>query len=502
MANNKQPARLGYFFGDGYIEFKDTIADAFGYCGDRISDAWDGVGDAWDDFADDFSDLCSMEECCAIFPAIGHVAKLGFFFGSLILTAILTSVLCVLFSIFHFVVLFIIMLFAYVGFFFAWLADTIYCAFKGIGSKCPSCQAKFFLPYYECQCTYTSGGRTQHRVHTSLRPGKYGILKRQCECGRILPTTFFNGREKLPGQWLCPKCNMPLSGGPMVTSYSFPVVGGDSSGKTCLITSALTEIEKSAAKNKLEYKYITKKIGDDFARNKSDMDAGRLPAKTSNKRLNYYQFQLSNVGAKIKNQISLCDVAGETFADKTALASQEGFQNAEGFLIVIDPLSITSFRNELVDKGIDIKKYNASNRALDTTLQSLINTVESFESVSKIKNIDSDVVICFTKCDIPGLEELIGDTAAREYMKKHKGVDYYQAKNKVCEDFLYDHDEANFLHSLKSKFKSIQFFTSSALGHNADGKKFTPHGVEEPVLWLIDKASKQINLKEVWGKKI
>lgn len=30
----------------------------------------------------------------------------------------------------------------------------------------------------------------------------------------------------------------------------------------------------------------------------------------------------------------------------------------------------------------------------------------------------------------------------------------------------------------------------------------TPSGVEDPVLWVVDKASASINLKEKWGRKI
>lgn len=44
--------------------------------------------------------------------------------------------------------------------------------------------------------------------------------------------------------------------------------------------------------------------------------------------------------------------------------------------------------------------------------------------------------------------------------------------------------------------------TCSALGHVENGSNFAPEGVEEPALWLIDKASASINLKKKWGKKI
>ena len=78
----------------------------------------------------------------------------------------------------------------------------------------------------------------------------------------------------------------------------------------------------------------------------------------------------------------------------------------------------------------------------------------------------------------------------------------FVAQNKLCEQFLLEYGEANFLNSLRSKFRSIQFFPTSALGHVQNGMKYAPQGVEDPILWIIDKISAGINLKNKWGKKI
>ena len=81
-------------------------------------------------------------------------------------------------------------------------------------------------------------------------------------------------------------------------------------------------------------------------------------------------------------------------------------------------------------------------------------------------------------------------------------MSWYDAQNIVCENFLKEYDENNFLNGLTSKFKSMQFFCSSSLGHNVDGTPFTPSGVEDPVLWLGDIISDSIDLKGKWGKKL
>ena len=70
------------------------------------------------------------------------------------------------------------------------------------------------------------------------------------------------------------------------------------------------------------------------------------------------------------------------------------------------------------------------------------------------------------------------------------------------EGFLKEYGEVNFVNTICNKFKSVQYFTCSALGHDATGEKFTPENVETPLLWIIDKMSSEINLDSVWGKKI
>lgn len=116
--------------------------------------------------------------------------------------------------------------------------------------------------------------------------------------------------------------------------------------------------------------------------------------------------------------------------------------------------------------------------------------------------LKTDVAVVFTKCDIPGLEEKIGETAVRKYMQLKNIASRYDVINQLCEDFLKEYEEENFLNGIKSKFKSVQFFACSALGHLPNGMKFAPEGVDEPLLWLIDKVSPAINLKDKWGRKI
>lgn len=497
----KQPAIVNYFFSDAYTDLAATIKDTFSKLGEQIRDNADNIADDWDNLKDHLSDL--LDEFWQIFPAIGWTFLLGFHLGQIILSSIITSILCALFSLFHVIIVGIIMAFVYLGFITALGLDKLYCLFRGIGTTCPApgCQTHIGLPVYICRC----GAK-----HTQLLPSRYGILNRTCKCGRKLPTTFFSGRDnlvkKVGGTWVCPECGYDFGGRSTQTiDITIPVAGGPSSGKTCFLTQAIREIESQAPKYGLEFEYIENPaLGDDYKHNKGLFEHGQLPNKTNDYNLRYYQFYLSPKGAKVKNIVSICDVAGEAFdASDDAIGHQMGLKNAKAFLITLDPLSVSGFRDELKDKGFNYSRYMASEKfSLDDVLLTLIRNLENLHAISASKKVAADVVVTFTKCDIPALEGVFGANALANYQAKHNINSAYEATNRMCEEFLKKYGENNFLNSLKSKFRSVQFFTSSALGHVENGTKFKPAGVEEPLLWLIDKESGSINLKEVWGKKI
>ena len=491
----KQPAKVNYFFKDAYKEIWATITSTFPKCGDVISDAWDSFKDAAEELWENVVSVITIDEPFSnFFLGIAHAFVFGFHLGKLILSAVLTTTICLILSIIQLSITLAFMILLYLGFFIVLLSDKIYCGIKRIGTSCPNCQEKYSLPTYVCTCG---------NEHTSLIPSKYGVLSRKCNCGQKLRTTFFNGRQKLPGKWVCPKCGYEL-GGPLQVDIPIPVVGGPSSGKTCYISMAISQIEKKSQEEYgLEFQYKPNDaLGDDYEENKANMNIGRLPIKTSDTRLRYYQFYLTPVGKRVKNLVSLCDVAGETYESNAEIGKQIGYKYANAFLMIVDPLSVTQFREELSEEKIDLKKYGASERPMDEVLSTLITTLENMHCLTSQNMIKTDVAVVFSKCDIPGLEAKIGANAVNEYCKKHENISKYEAQNKVCEQFLMDYSEGNFLNGLKSKFKSIQFFTCSALGHVADGTQFAPEGVEEPALWLIDKASTSINLKDKWGKKI
>ena len=363
----------------------------------------------------------------------------------------------------------------YVGFILVWLADLIYRAVAGISSRCPNCQDKFALPVYICP---NCGA-----FHTRLIPSVYGIFKRKCLCGKKLPTTFFNGRHKLEAR--CPSCSFLVRDGGKHKEVCIPLVGGPAAGKTCYINMALSQLERSCAmKGKMKFEYAFNSLND-YSATIDALRNHRLPDKTGEMRLQYYQFYLTPRGRRLKRLMSICDVSGELYHDSEQLGSQIAYRYANAFMVIIDPLSIAEYRAEVADQ-ISLADYSASTASIDEILNRLTTTLENMFSASSKAMLRTNVAVVFTKCDIPGLSDRIGATAVARYRADHK-VSRNAAVNTLCEDFLRQYGEDNFVNNLRSKFKSVQYFTCSALGRNRSGSTFTPEGVEEPILWLYKK---------------
>jgi len=478
---HSQPAQLSYFFHEGFVDIYNVVSGAFKPCGEVIVSSAEGIAEAWSDFWENIAQIFEFDFLAFLKGLISPV-KLGFYLARLVFSAIVTPIICFSITMFQISLLFVFFAITLILFGIIILFDRIYCTINVIATHCPVCQRRFTLPVYVCSC---------RREHDRLHPGIYGIIYRTCDCGRKLPTTFFNGRHKLKA--LCPYCKNNIKSGGLHASWCIPVIGGQESGKTCYINMTMMSLQKRAlSEYGLQFEYENNGF-DEYEEISDLLSNGRVPVKTTDYRLKYYQFNLTPKGAT-KQQISLCDVAGELFNVSTGsieIKNQIGFRYANAFILIIDPLSIPQYRDE-VSKITSLSEYKGSRQPIDEMVDTFINTLQNMFSIKANVMLNSDVAVIFTKADIPGLDEKIGESAV---LKKAPNPDMkirYKTQNELCEKFLREYNEESFLINLKSRFKSIQFFTCSALGHIENGKPFTALKVEEPFFWLLRKKSKVI----------
>ena len=467
----KQPARINYFFGPGWHSLGETIKGAFVNLGKIEHSIFSRFVNIWENVGNHFN----------IGLVISSLIRTVAYIIQALVTSILAVAIVLVCTIIHALIVTIFMGLVYVGFTFVWLADYIYRKMHGIISHCSNCQRRIELPQYRCSCG---------RVHTKLVPSKYGILKRTCDCGRELPTTFFNGRQKLNA--ICPHCKFDLTNGGAHVAVTFPLIGGPSSGKTCFINMSIYSLSKNAAK--LNYNFEYEDEGSmEYENNIQGIENGAFPAKTNNMALTFYRFNWSKEKQTIQNEISLCDIGGEAYADKETLKKQIGYANSQGYIVIIDPLAIKEYRRE-IEKKHDISSFNGSTMSLDEVLDMLVSTVDGLTNSDSKDKITTDCAVVFTKLDLPGLDEKIGDAAIEEYRAGGK-ISFLQAQNAVCENFLREYGEDNFTNTLKAKFKNVQFFACTALADDGSGKLYSKNAARA-LAWLMNGKGKGISFEE------
>jgi len=463
-----QPAKPSYILYQGFIELNNLIVATFTNCKDSIIDNADDVRYSFHLFKE------TTGIWKRIFFFIVCLFPFGYSLSRLIFITFLTPLICALITMCQITILLTLFPMAYFFVIIIVLADRLFCLVNAIGNHCPNCQERFIIPAYFCECG---------REHSQLVPGRYGIFKRECECGRQLSTSFLAGRHRYDAH--CPVCKYDITSG-LMSSVCIPIVGGAYSGKTCYINMTMLSLEQSAAKYGLTFEYV-KNDRDVFAENVVNLTQGRYPLKTQNlDYLTYYQFSLTPQGA-IKQMISLCDVAGEIYdikVGKDSIRKQKGLRFANAFILIIDPLSITEFRTQAF-ANLSLAQYKGSTLPIGDVVESLINTLQNMFNLSAKDIINTDVAVVFTKMDIPGLDDLIGNAAVAKREPSQNPIMKYQMQNRLCEAFLKKYGEMNFLHNFKARFRNIQFFTCSALGHPENGQPFASQHVEEPLFWLL-----------------
>lgn len=449
-----QPARISYVFDKGYQDLSNTIKEAWAR----------NLQDGKTQF-----EIAKVNGITSMGGAVHAIAALCIFvFGSMI-TAVTTAL--------HVFILAILLFFIYIAFGIVWLIDRIYIAVNKIRNACPnsSCQESFLIPAYACSCG---------RVHTRLVPGKYGIYKRTCLCGTKLPTTFLNGRNNYVAY--CPYCGTSLSGDTASRQYAIPVIGGPSVGKTCLLNMAVENlVEKVAPANSWDLNFMSDPDRKQYEMTISSFKRGIRPLKTDADALTAYQLMLRLPSEKVGRRLYVYDISGEMFSSSSDVQRNNAYSYADGFVFVIDPLTIPRFAAEVVDV-VDINSYGVSEKDFDDILNIMLINLEKMFGLKPKDVLKRNLAVVINKCDIPGISEEIGDGAAQAYMNQNADCkDFMQAKNAVCKAFLEKYESGNFVRTAESKFRQVQYFTCSALGHNKEGVPFEGTNVEAPFLWIL-----------------
>lgn len=464
MAQYVEPARKSYFFDKGYKDLANTIKGAWsrnwmsvkGY-GRRIANLRD-------------SSLGGK----IFFGLIYILAMIAVFVCGSAITAVISAI--------NIIILVVFMSIVYVGFSIVWLIDRLYLERNKIFTACGFCKQKSLIPVYLCpKC---------HARHEHLTPGVYGILKRTCNCGYKLPTTFFNGRKNLEA--ICPNCGHSLNNRES-RPLCIPVVGGRSVGKTAFITAfSKNFIEEIAPANGLQTEIYDRDSQNIYRDILTDYAAGSTRQTVRQMDLSKpssisFSFFVQHPSLTPERLFHIYDIAGEVFTDNAENEVQQQYEYSQGIVLLIDPFAIPSINykyGELLQPN-DIAGIGKAD--INGIMDAFLNKLREVTGLSDSKMSAVPLAVVINKIDSAGLDQDVGVWAVSHLMQKEPGkyACFGDAQDYLCRKFLRENNMGNFLSSIEAEFKTNRFFACSAIGHTRDKGEYRPQGVMAPMEWLI-----------------
>lgn len=437
-----QETKRSYFFGPGYHQIGITVKDAFSNQAEYINT----VKTWWRGF-------------CKKHGWIINIWVDIFYIAACICTYIFGSIWTVLFSSLLFTVIFTGMSGFYVFFTLLWLGDRITLMVRSIQSRCPNCKRISIAPVFSCP---DCGAQ-----HQNLTPGPYGILTQKCVCGKRLPTTIFNGRSKLEA--LCPYCFASLAASD-AKQFGIQLVGCVSAGKTTFLASYWHHyIEQLKNDKQLEFTRFPEEAFDEL----EYWYQNGLSLATSETNATMYSI-VHKRDRSVPIQMTIYDVAGESFINLSADIQQQQFRYCEGVAIVVDPTATPQLNVDTVSGFVSAfrqLKGIHSSRLAQIPVAVIISKADLFKrelGIPKIKSIYNQAI-------------------------KASGtpnITLNSVRNYVCRNFLLSHGFDGVLNMIDGEFENTQYFSVSAMGHEAEeSSSYEPWGVIEPISWLTQQAN-------------
>ncbi|SMF55149.1 hypothetical protein SAMN02982917_3047 [Azospirillum oryzae] len=451
------PAVKSYFFGKGYKDLRDTIAeawqrtllssrDSFRRCGEAAEDEW------------------PQKLLLAFWLASG----LSIFVFGLAVTAVL--------SLIHILILGVVFLVIYLAFMVVRGMEQAVLLVRRFIFVCPSCHARLPLPVYLCDGCGAA--------HPRLIPSEFGIMRHRCRCGRPLPATVLLNRGRLKSK--CPECGALLAREHMEAKKHFiPIVGGPSVGKSVYMFELCRKMRETVSLGpSMTWRFLDANTERLYNQVISRMDSGQPPDKTS--AVLPRAFDLLLEGAGQRQALYLYDPAGEAFLDAANLTAHKFLGYPSGIVFIIDPFSLQAVREQYRTQLAGTPGLRPSTASIEDTLTRLINVLEAQFGLGARDRVKAPIAVVINKVDAFDLDTQIGEAAVQKAAAQpDESVE--QRRNRVIRASLIKWGQANFVQRVEGRFTTVAYFSVSALGRSPDRmtRAFEPRNVLDPALWIL-----------------
>jgi hypothetical protein len=313
--------------------------------------------------------------------------------------------------------------------------DTVALYARGIrGMRCPWCYEKNTYPAYRCEC---------NRRHRDIRPGRYGVFRRRCQCGRPMRTLILLGSYRLSAY--CLYCDQRMSDETgRFRELVVPLLGGRAAGKTRLMAAMMVGLHEMAGRPDVGIRLANSETRNAYDVLSTVLDAsGHILATPG--ALPHGHAILLTAGQRT-SLVHFFDPAGERLVDRDRTDALRYLPAGRTFIFVIDPMAVPGFWDSLTDEEA---------ATLDRTLASRVDPQEVFDkAVLQAMSMGarmsrSRLAVAISKTDLVERTRLFDDRAddgpwIREWLTGRLGL-------------------GNLVRSMETQFGAVEFFFTAAI---------------------------------------
>jgi len=269
---------------------------------------------------------------------------------------------------------------------------------KNIRMVCPNpnCYERVPYPSYECP------GRACSRRHRDIRPGRFGIVRRRCQCGTRMKTLLLFGSAQMDAY--CPHCGRSLEHRPGKTpEIVLPFFGAIGAGKTRLLFSVVTQLllwSRAAGPGRERFTAeladtaTTSKLVDASTWLSPESATGKTPAELPR------AYLIRMTAGHERRLLHLFDAAGEFFHTPGRTQELRYLNKAETFILVIDPLSVEAFWDRLLpEQQAELKAVRSAAPPPELAYQQAHQEIEAMG----VRLRKARLAVVFSRADLIGV---------------------------------------------------------------------------------------------------
>ncbi|MER6996721.1 hypothetical protein [Streptomyces sp. NPDC000410] len=330
------------------------------------------------------------------------------------------------------------------------------------GLLCPHCFERVPYPAYDCPRD------TCRRRHSDIRPGRYGIFRRRCECGGRLPTLLLLMRRKARLQAYCTHeaCGKPMNtDAGHAPELVLPLIGGRAAGKTQLMAAMLLSLEHAAGRGGPAVRLADEESLAKYRVLREVLQIRGHTLGTQRTLPRAHSFLLGS--GRAERLVHLFDTAGERFVNREDTDVLRYFRAARTFVFVLDPLAVDTFWT-----GRDPRPGPSVDRTLASPVHPELVFGPSVQTVAQMGAPlnRSRLAVAISKTDLLDEHGLVPD----------RGDESGWARDWLCKEL----GLRNLIEYMELEFQEVRFFFTAAV--TVDGTDDQEQEMHASIAPLVD----------------